>query len=202
MLGAITVRSQTVNSKDTNLSCQECGGISLLNVITSPPSSHLRWLNLTITPVCLLFICSGCLWLLERRMDLATSNGWSHTTFHSENFSVRNSRSMPWSEWLSVYIRQSYLRLCQTFANVSFAMIALNFASGFFFTFFMRVYDGNLSQIINGVCCPADSITKPDHFWGIKFPKLLPKLFLTSPNWLDTIFIISKNLLNKNWMAC
>ena len=27
---------------------------------------------------------------------------------------------------------------------------------------------------------------------GIKFPKLLRKLFLTSPNWLDTIFIISK----------
>ena len=45
----------------------------------------------------------------------------------------------------------------------------------------------------------ADPRTKPDHFWGIKFPNILPTPRLTSLNVLDTIFIISNIDLNKNW---
>ena len=57
-------------------------------------------------------------------------------------------------------------------------------------------------QIMPGVLCrlrAADPRTKPDHFWGIKFPNILPTPRLTSLNVLDTIFIISNIDLNKNW---
>ena len=186
--------------KDTNLSCRECRGISLHYLASILPFEVAARAQFDNNTVPLFIIC----WLFvtfratdgschEQRME-------PHNAFHSENFSVRNSTGGVNDCLFTLDVRQSYLRLfarrLQTFHLQSLHW-TLHWVS-----FFMRGPDANLSQIINGVCCPVDSITKPDHFWGIKFPKLLPKLFLTSPNWLDTIFIISKNLLNKNWMAC
>ena len=68
---------------------------------------------------------------------------------------------------------------------------------------FVQLRDGNLSKLW-AVCVlcrlrAADPRTKHDHFWGIKFPNILPTPRLTSLNVLDTIFIISNIDLNKNW---
>ena len=68
---------------------------------------------------------------------------------------------------------------------------------------FFSFHDGNLSKLW-AVCVlcrlrAADPRTKHDHFWGIKFPNILPTPRLTSLNVLDTIFIISNIDLNKNW---
>ena len=142
--------------KDNNLSCRECRGISPF--LTSLPRLHPPiWggsgSNLTITPFPYL-LSAGCLWLLERRMDLATSNGWSHTTH-----SILRIFCSEFNWWrvndclFTLDVRQSYLRLfarrLQTFHLQSLHW-TLHWVS-----FFMRGSDANLSQIINGVWRPG-----------------------------------------------
>ena len=125
-------------------------------------------------------------------MNLATSNGCSRHQQPASRHSILRTFCGR-QQWT---LETLLLSVCSDTA-IAAAVLWL------WWVLFVQLRDGNLSKLW-AVCVlcrlrAADPRTKPDHFWGIKFPNILPTPRLTSLNVLDTIFIISNIDLNKNW---